>query len=69
MEKNNILLLVIFAITMIAFIVYAIINADDNSNNSKNSTNDYLGDYDGGHNNYSSTNISQKDENITNSNE
>jgi len=63
MGEGEKIILFFVGILFVAIILYVISQSDDNSNTSDNSSNDYLGGYDGGHNNYNSINIAQPDDN------
>ncbi len=66
MEEGSVVILIILVIIVIAFIFYV---SNQNEENSNNSADDYLGGYDGGHNNYDMTNIAQPNEYEAASNE
>jgi hypothetical protein len=63
-EVETILLLCV-EIIFIAILFYVINKRADKLNTSGNSSHEYSGGYDGGHNNYDSSNITQLDDHIT----
>lgn len=65
MNDTNPVLILVIVFIFIAIIVYAIVQSSDNTDTSDNSSNDYLGGYDGGHNNFNSQNTEQLDESIS----